>query len=1607
MGARASTFTSFVNIQEAGGVDATLNALERKAKGAFDRIARQAQAANAAANGGRSSAGAQSVQALAAAERQRAQAISATTAAQNAAAAASARVAGRHMIESNAARAAAASTNQLERSLRLAAIAANVAQGPLGPIAGRLGAVAAAVRDLSGVQFGAVGAGALIATFTRAASSAQDLKSKLYPLYQTQTQVNAAWEDSIRIANEARLSLQPVIDLYARLTLGGRDAGLSAERIARLTETAAKAAKLSGGTSISQDAGLYQFAQGIGSGNLGGDELRSVKENTIRLAKAIADGMGVTIAELKKLGKAGKLTAEVIATALEKERVKIDAELAKLPPTISSATAKLGTAFLQMVNGADEASGVTIAFAKGLGFLSSNLGTVTQGIFMLATAYATMRAVNMVGNSIANVAAWRAERVEMQRTAQQALTTSTAQRKASAERVVALRNERTALQSRVAAERTAYQQTLATATAARQAIARGGNALTGAEFRAYRNYINEARVAATNLAATQTALRNNSAALRTGVGSLTTATVGYRAATQQAGAAVGVFASAGRALWSVIGPNLLGAALGVGIGLLIQWAFRESEAARAAKAMSAAQSELARFVDQTTGAIRDQNSALLQNAILQNKKTQAGALEKFTSARERTDASFTTSGVFGYSRDPDVQAVRKIGEDYRTRRIGSAEAARRVGEISKRRPDLAGYTNPILSNASDTVTYARQADQARAASELLAGNNTPENRRRAFGNFTGKDEEGFDNFDPKAKAGGDADKKLGRARKERAKGTDEAAKAERELQKVQERTDKRTDILSRYDEQSSAMDRAAKDARELAQLVGKEINDARFINEKNPLGKGIYTREMATADKARIDYGVRQPLRDVFTEQKRGLEISKMRLEGYDLEADALERALSLQDDLGELSKQDLEDLIKNERQQLRINDALASRQRQVEGILDAANQTRDAFEEMVVGFRKNPLESIKNFGNTLIDNVTRIEARRLTEMLFAGADEKLRDLVTGSNGVERAADILASNVNRASDSTANLATANDNLASSTEYAAARIRAAGDAAAGGVTGLAPGSNLFGSPTGGASLQDAFDATFGQGKAGTIASTFAKVTGSAASALSFFNTGGAAAPSNGDGVANDNVVEGPDLTVTATTPRRQPKQGPVPSGTTAYGKVFEQLGQTLDKTFKSGTFFSGIGKGVGKALGGAATGMMASSVLGMLGVKQSQTGAAIGGAAGSFIPIPGGEIIGGLIGGTLGGMLGKRPRGAAEVTNTSVNGHTNDTGLTTEITGWGKSLQGNIQQIADALGAEVGAYDVGLGRYKDYYQVSRKSGDKALGNSYFNKKSSNAVYDGLDEAEAMAAAIKAALEDGAIKGISAASQKILASGKDLEKAISKAVAIESIPKRLMQKLDPVRYAVQTLNDEFTRLISYLKEGGATAAQFADAQKLYDLERAEAIKQATQQSVAALQAYLDEMRGGASSPFNKRTVYENAAEKLSTFRADIAAGRVVDQSDLLTAAKNYQDASQSLYGSSQAFFADFEELFQLLTKARDNAAGTGSGALPDSPFNNTEMTSYLNQLNTTTQTQTDVLSGQLGTIIGLLQGGGGSGSGGSSALDLLPGLSWLDRVRRDAA
>ena len=97
---------------------------------------------------------------------------------------------------------------------------------------------------------------------------------------------------------------------------------------------------------------------------LQGDEFRSISENIPPLLDIFAKELKVTRGELKKLGSEGKITSDIIATALLKETENIAKQYDGLGPTISQATTQIGNSILKLTGTFNEVTGFADALAK-------------------------------------------------------------------------------------------------------------------------------------------------------------------------------------------------------------------------------------------------------------------------------------------------------------------------------------------------------------------------------------------------------------------------------------------------------------------------------------------------------------------------------------------------------------------------------------------------------------------------------------------------------------------------------------------------------------------------------------------------------------------------------------------------------------------------------------------------------------------------------------------------------------------------------------------------------------------------------------------------------------------------------------------------------------------------------------------------------------------------------------------------------------------------------------------------------------------------------------------------------------------------------------------
>lgn len=237
------------------------------------------------------------------------------------------------------------------------------------------------VTGLSGAMLGAVAvAGTLYASLSKyitLADSFSQLTAKLRLVTNSQEQLLFVQEQLFKSSQNTRTSISETASLYATLTRATERMNTTDAQRLKVTDTINKALVVSGASAVSAQAALQQLGQGLGAGALRGEELNSVLEQAPRLAKAIADGMGVTIAELKGLGEAGKLTSEAVFSALESSANKIDEEFGKMPITFDQATTQMTNSLTVFAGSVENTTGIVgglSQFVSDLSTLISDLG---------------------------------------------------------------------------------------------------------------------------------------------------------------------------------------------------------------------------------------------------------------------------------------------------------------------------------------------------------------------------------------------------------------------------------------------------------------------------------------------------------------------------------------------------------------------------------------------------------------------------------------------------------------------------------------------------------------------------------------------------------------------------------------------------------------------------------------------------------------------------------------------------------------------------------------------------------------------------------------------------------------------------------------------------------------------------------------------------------------------------------------------------------------------------------------------------------------------------------------------------------------------------------
>lgn len=230
------------------------------------------------------------------------------------------------------------------------------------------------------------------------ADAMQSINTQVRQVVSSESEYLAVQRQLLDVANNTRASLESTANLYVSTSRALKDYGYTQQEILTFTEATNNAMAIGGVQAQQQAAALMQLSQALGSGVLQGDEFKSIAEAAPILLDTIAEYMGKSRAEIKKLGSEGQLTADVIFKAISGASEKFGEQAAKMPMTMGQALTVFSNNWQSMVSKLLNDSGAMSGIAAVIKLIADNLNLVVPIVAGFAVAVAAAVAPTLALN---------------------------------------------------------------------------------------------------------------------------------------------------------------------------------------------------------------------------------------------------------------------------------------------------------------------------------------------------------------------------------------------------------------------------------------------------------------------------------------------------------------------------------------------------------------------------------------------------------------------------------------------------------------------------------------------------------------------------------------------------------------------------------------------------------------------------------------------------------------------------------------------------------------------------------------------------------------------------------------------------------------------------------------------------------------------------------------------------------------------------------------------------------------------------------------------------------------------------------------------------------
>lgn len=252
-----------------------------------------------------------------------------------------------------------------------------------------------------GATFAAIGASKLVGL----TDQYNLLSNRLQLVTKDSKELARVQQSLFNIAQDTRQSLFSTTELFVRLAQNSEAVGGSTAQILRFTETLQKLVIISGASATESKAAIIQLAQGMASGQLRGEELRSVMEQLPAVAKKLAEQLtGGNIGAFRDMAHAGQVSANDVLTAILNVSAETDRSFNSMSMTVGQAWQQLKNEFIRGTAAMNNAVGINSGLAEGISLIAENLGNLAKALGVVVVVITA----RLLSSLTASAAAWAA-----------------------------------------------------------------------------------------------------------------------------------------------------------------------------------------------------------------------------------------------------------------------------------------------------------------------------------------------------------------------------------------------------------------------------------------------------------------------------------------------------------------------------------------------------------------------------------------------------------------------------------------------------------------------------------------------------------------------------------------------------------------------------------------------------------------------------------------------------------------------------------------------------------------------------------------------------------------------------------------------------------------------------------------------------------------------------------------------------------------------------------------------------------------------------------------------------------------------------------------------